>query len=66
MINIDKIIKNIFEENWTIKKLFDSANILMKDGDPKSIHDFLEIGHLPKVNKIIYKNLVKIFLVLEE
>ena len=56
MINIDKIIKNVFDENWTVKKLFDSANILIEVGDPKSIHDFLEIGHLPKVNKIIYKN----------
>ncbi len=26
MINIDKIIKNVFDENWTVKKLFDLEN----------------------------------------
>ena len=56
MIHIDKIIKNAFKGNCTIKELFDGANLLIEEGDTKSIHDFLEIGHLPKVNTTIYKN----------
>ena len=56
MINLDKIIKNAFLGKCTINELFDSATFLIHDGDSKSIHKFLEIGHLPKVNKIIYKN----------
>jgi len=56
MIKLNKIIKNAFEGDCTIKELFDSANFLIKDGDSRSINDFLEIGHLPNVNKIIYEN----------
>ena len=56
MINLDKIIKNAFLGRCTIDELFDSATFLIHDGDSKSIHKFLEIGHIPEVNKIIYKN----------
>ena len=56
MINLEKIIKNAFLGECTINELFDSATFLIHDGDSKSIYKFLEIGHLPKVNKIIYKN----------
>ena len=56
MIQIDKIIENAFQDSCTIKDLFDSANFLIEKGDSKSIHAFLEIGHLPKVNTTIYNN----------
>ena len=60
MINLDKIIKNAFLGKCTIDELFDSATFLIHDGDSKSIHKFLEIGHIPEVNKIIYKNDIKV------
>ena len=56
MFKLDKIIKNAFEGECTIKEFFDSAKLLIENGDSRSINDFLEIGHLPKVNKIIYEN----------
>ena len=48
-----KTIQNAFKGTCTKDNLFESAQALLEIDDPQSNRDFLEIGHLPKVNTII-------------
>jgi len=50
-----KTIQNAFKGTCTKNNLFASAQALFELDDIQSYHDFLEIGHLPAVNKIIYQ-----------
>ncbi|MBN4080822.1 AMP-binding protein [Caldithrix abyssi] len=55
MSEAQKMINNAFEANCNINDLFDSGRTLLDNGDHEFIHQFLEIGHLPAVNTIIYQ-----------
>ncbi|MBT4067258.1 MAG: hypothetical protein HOA15_06800, partial [Candidatus Marinimicrobia bacterium] len=50
-----KTIQNAFNNQCTLDDLFASAHALLENNNEKAIHDFLEIGHLPTVNRLIYK-----------
>ena len=53
MQQIHKTIECAFKSEVNSKNLFDSADLLLHEKDNFLIHDFLEICHLPAVNKII-------------
>ena len=50
-----KTIQNIFNNQCNIDDLISSAHLLLGSNDEKIVHDFLEIGHLPMVNRLICK-----------
>ena len=54
MNQIQKIVECAFESEVDLKDLFDSAQSLLNDKNNTLIHEFLDIAHLPSVNKIIY------------
>ena len=53
MHQIHKTIECAFKSEVNLKNLFDSAELLLNEKNNFLIHDFLEICHLPAVNKII-------------
>jgi len=54
MANIHKFIKLAEEEKLSVNELIDSAQSLLNTDNECSIHSFLEIGHLPAINNLIY------------
>lgn len=55
MAESTKTIQNVFNNQCSADDLFASAHALVDSNDKQAIHDFLEIGHLPAVNRLIYK-----------
>ncbi len=53
MQQIYKTIESAFKSEVNLKNLFDSADLLLHEKNNFLIHNFLEICHLPAVNKII-------------
>ena len=57
MNQIQKIVECALKSETDLKDLFDSAQSLLNEKNNSLIHDFLEIAHLPSVNKVISKHL---------
>ncbi|MDP6339768.1 MAG: AMP-binding protein [Candidatus Marinimicrobia bacterium] len=55
MADPTKMIQNAFNSFCTAHDLFASAHALLDSNDENAIHESLEIGHLPAVNQLIYK-----------
>ena len=53
MNQIQKIVECALKSETDLKDLFDSAQSLLNEKNNFLIHDFLEIAHLPSVNKVI-------------
>jgi hypothetical protein len=55
MPDTQKLIDNAFKGNTNLNDLFDTALTLLDSGDQESIHKFLNVGHIPSINRTIYQ-----------
>ena len=55
MSDTQKLIDNAFKGNTNLNNLFETALTLLDAGDQKSIHKFLNVGHIPSINRTIYQ-----------
>ncbi|MBL7029541.1 MAG: AMP-binding protein [Candidatus Marinimicrobia bacterium] len=49
-----KTIQHAFNSQYNVDDLFATVHSLLDSNNDKDIHEFLEIGHLPSVNQLIY------------
>ncbi len=56
MAEIQKMVQKVFIGQFNTDDLFASAQALIDSNERDAIHAFLEIGHLPNVNRVIAKD----------
>ena len=55
MTDNHKLLDHTSVGKLTVNELFETGQTTLDSKDKKTIHRFLEIGHFPIVNKLIYK-----------
>ena len=57
MTDNHKLLDHTSVGKLTVNELFETGQTTLDSKDKKTIHRFLEIGHFPIVNKLIYKEI---------